>query len=260
VTAARASEPGLFASDSVVRRVNGESALLLGGGRALLMQLAHPSVAAGVAEHSDFQGNPYRRLQRTLDAVYTIVFGTRAEAEQVAASVRAVHTRVVGPGYQANDPELLLWVHATLVDTAMRVYARFVRPLSEADAAAYYAESRVVASMLGCPESAQPADVAEFRDYVRSMAGSLQVSDTARALADDVLHPKLPLVLSPLLELGRQLTVGLLPGPLRERYGLSWDARRRAALDAASLAARAVVPRIPGPVRRAPLLSPLWRT
>lgn len=243
---------GLFAPDSVVRRVNAEPVLLLGGGRALLMQLAHPSVAAGVAEHSDFQRNPLSRLQRTLDAVSTIVFGSQAEAEQVGAVVRAVHTRVVGPGYSANDPALLLWVHATLVDTAMRVYRRFVRPLSDDDAEEYYQQSKLVAAVMGCPVDAQPSGLAEFRAYVRSMVGSLEVSDQARALARDVLHPRMPLVASPVLEVGRQLTAGLLPRPLREGYGFTWDARRKAALLAAGASARLVLPVLPR--------VPVWRT
>jgi uncharacterized protein (DUF2236 family) len=166
--------------------------------------------------------------------------------------VRAVHERVVGPGYTANDPALLLWVHATLVDTAMRVYGRFVRPLSAAESEAYYEESKVVAAVLGCPESAQPASVEDFRAYVRSVVGSVEVSDVARSLAQDVLRPKAPVVVSPVLELGRQLTVGLLPRPLREGYGFSWDRPRKAALLAAGIGSRAVHPFVPR--------VSLWRT
>src|SRR5438477_9238059 len=132
---------GLFPRHAIIRQVNGEGALLLGGGRALLMQLAHPSVAAGVADHSDFETDPFGRLRRTLEAETTLVFGTLEEAHATAARIRAVHERVTGPGYQANDPELLLWVHATLVDTALRVYTRFVRPLRPNEAEAYYDES-----------------------------------------------------------------------------------------------------------------------
>src|SRR4051812_46054784 len=125
---------GLFPDDAMIRQVSGEVILLLGGGRALLMQLAHPQVAAGVADHSGFAEDPYGRLRRTLDATYTIVFGTEAEADLVARQLFAVHERVTGPDYRANDPELLMWVHATLVDTALRVHARFLRPLRPKDA------------------------------------------------------------------------------------------------------------------------------
>ena len=133
----------LFPRAAVIRRVNGEGALLLGGGRALLMQIAHPRVAQGVADHSDFQRDPFRRLQGTLDAMVTIVFGTEAQAREMAAVVGAVHDRVTGPGYKANDPELLWWVYATLIDTAVRMHARFVRPLTrrEADVAVLIRDS-----------------------------------------------------------------------------------------------------------------------
>src|SRR6476661_2280383 len=104
----------LFPEDAVIRRVGREGALVMGGGRALLMQLAHPSVAQGVAEHSDFEADPMARLRGTLEATYTIVFGTDEAAARTAASVHAVHDRVTGAGYRANDPELLCWVNATL--------------------------------------------------------------------------------------------------------------------------------------------------
>src|SRR4051794_27808012 len=114
-----------FADDSVLRRVFRENVLFLGGGRALLMQLAHPSVAKGVAEHSDFVADPFSRLRRTIDVVDRIVYGDDDEADEAATSLRAVHARVRGDGYEANDPALLFWVHATLVDTGLRIYNGF---------------------------------------------------------------------------------------------------------------------------------------
>src|SRR5258707_6217459 len=92
-------DAGLFPPDAVVRRVDAEAILLLGGGRALLMQLAHPQVAAGVAEHSGFASDPFSRLRPTLDATFTIVFGTAEQAAKNAAALPAVHDRVVGEGY-----------------------------------------------------------------------------------------------------------------------------------------------------------------
>ena len=249
------STSGLYAHDAVIRRVDGEGVLLLGGGRALLMQLAHPSVAAGVADHSEFAADPFARLRRTLEASYAIVFGTEDQARRTAAAIRAVHDRVSGPGYDANDPDLLLWVHATLVDTSLRVYTRFVAPLTRAEREAFYEESMLQAELLGCPVSHQPATLDDFREYVRTMVGSLQVSDVARRLAHDVLHPRVPWFSEPVFELGRQITVGLLPAPLRAGYGLRWDRPRQAALTAASLASRRIVPRIPAAVRRAPAMA-----
>jgi len=243
---------GFFPPDAVVRRVDGEAVLLLGGGRALLMQLAHPLVARGVTEHSGFESNPFARLQRTLDAVTTIVFGTENEARQVAAVVHAVHERVTGEGYRANDPELLLWVHATLVDTALRVHARFLRTLSDEDASRYYEESTIIAEVLGVPRSLQPATLADFRAYVRAMVSSLEVTDEARRLAGSVFHPRAPLVVQPAFLLARELTAGLLPEPLRRGYRMSWDPPRQAALLAAALASRSVLSRVPSRLRRVP--------
>lgn len=245
---------GLFPPDAVIRRIDGEGVLLLGGGRALLMQLAHPSVAEGVARHSDFRADPFSRLRRTLEASYSIVFGTREEAERTAAAIRAVHDRVTGPGYDANDPALLMWVHATLVDTSVRIYERFVQPLSVAECEDFYRQSMVQAAMLGCPESSQPASWRDFRAYVRDMVGSLTVSDTARSLAHDVLHPAVPVrvVTEPLIEVARQITAGLLPRPLREQYGLRWDRPRKLALLGAAAASRTVMSVVPDVVRRAP--------
>ncbi len=243
---------GLFADDAMIRQVSGEAVLLLGGGRALLMQLAHPQVAAGVADHSGFEQDPFGRLRRTLDATYTVVFGTEEEADLVARQLWAVHEHVTGPGYRANDPELLMWVHATLVDTALRIHARFLRPLSGRDAARYYQDSIVVGEVLGVPRELQPPDLVAFQRYMRHMVGTLSVSDTARQLADAVLHPRLPFVAEPGMALARELTAGLLPRPLRQQFGLDWDRNRKAALLLASAASRTVLPRVPSLVRRVP--------
>src|SRR4051794_40676166 len=129
------SETGLFGPDSLTWRINREGALLLGGGRALLLQVAHPLVAAGVAQHSNYREEPFRRLYRTLDTVTTIVFGSMPEAEEAAARLHRVHARVKGEAedgtrYAATDPDLVMWVHATLVDTSLVVYENYIGPLS----------------------------------------------------------------------------------------------------------------------------------
>ena len=127
----------LFHPTSVTWRINQEPALLLGGGRALLMQLAHPGVAASVAEHSDFRQRPLTRLIRTLELTLALTFGTREEALAAARQINAVHQRVRGLGYSATDPRLLLWVHATLIDSALVTYEAFVAPLAAADRETY---------------------------------------------------------------------------------------------------------------------------
>lgn len=240
----------------MIRRVDGELVLLLGGTRALLMQLAHPLVARGVAQHSGFEADPFARLQRTLDASYTIIFGTEQQARRVARQVHNVHRRVTGDGYEANDPELLLWVHSTLVDTALRIHGRFLGPLAPDEAEEYYRQSTSVAELLGVPRDLQPRDLAAFRTYVRHHVATLEVGDDARRLARSVLRPRVPLgavVGEPISLAVRNLTAGLLPAPLRTAYGLSWDPARRAAFAAASFAVRQLLPRVPAPIRRAEL-------
>src|SRR3954452_1357329 len=255
----RAMGPGLFAPDSAIRRVDGEGVLLLGGGRALLMQLGHPKVAQGVADHSGFEADPFARLRGTLMAMTTIVYGTEEQARRMANEVKSVHRHVRGDGYYANDPALLLWVHATLVDTALRIHERFLRPLSDRDARQFYDESKILAEVLGVPMRAQPADLDDFRHYVRDTVASMQVSDAGRELARKVFRPRLPApwitgpVSEPVLLLAHQITVGLLPRPLREGFGFSWDARRKAALLAAAAASRQVLPRLPAILRRVPM-------
>lgn len=241
-----------FAPDAVIRRVDAEGVILLGGGRALLLQLAHPSVAAGVAEHSDFERDPLKRLRGTLEATYTIVFGTDEAAEQMAAAVHAVHERVTGAGYQANDPALLCWVNATLVDTALTVYTAVMGPLSAAEKEEYYQDSCYVAALLGCPRDQQPEDWPAFRRYWRETVAGLEVSDTARELARSIFHPDLPWVTQPSVKLARFLTVGTLPPSIRRQYGYRWQMSDRLALDAGTRVARRVVPLVPRPVRRLP--------
>ena len=240
----------LFPEDAVIRRVDSERVLLLGGPRAILMQLAHPLVARGVAEHSDFQPDPFARLRRTLEVTYGVIFGTVEQAETLAMQVRAVHHTVRGDGYEANDPTLLLWVAATLTDTALRVHARFLGGLAPEAAEQYYRESRLLNEVFGVPAEMQPPDLAALRSYVRRTVASLVVTDDARRLAHDVLHPRLPWPLALPAELGRQLTTGLLPAPLRPQFGLSWDPVRAAAFEAASLAMKQVLPRVPARLRR----------
>src|SRR2546429_10004241 len=133
---------GLYPEGSITRRVSREHVLILGGGRALLMQLAHPMVAAGVDEHSDFRQRPMYRLRRTIRLTMAIVFGDRETALAAARAVNQTHGRVRGERYRALDPDLLLWVHATLVDSALVTYDTFVRALSAGERDAFFPERK----------------------------------------------------------------------------------------------------------------------
>jgi uncharacterized protein (DUF2236 family) len=219
--------PGLFPDDSIIRAVNRENVLLLGGGRALLMQLAHPKVAAGVDEHSDFRRRPISRLRRTIRMIMAVVFGDRDTALAAARTINQVHSRVRGAGYDALDPDLLLWVHATLIDTALVTYETFVRPLSPDDAERFYQEMTALGKLLGIPSGKFPVSLADFNGYMESsMRGPVRVERLARELASHVLRPRLRLVPGGAMIPFEIVTSGLLPPTLREQYGLAWGLRQ----------------------------------
>jgi uncharacterized protein (DUF2236 family) len=232
-----APDPGLYGPASEAWRLNREAMLLLGAGpRALLLQLAHPSVAAGVAEHSDFQADPWGRLNGTLHSYLRIVYGSTSAARAEIRRLNTMHRSISGPGYTARDPELSLWVHATLVDSTMAVADAWLEPLGERQRAAYYEETRPIGRAFGVPDALLPADIASFDAYVTASlapGGPVRVGPLARELAVSVLHPPLPGVLArlPLPSAAYDWTlwpaVGLLPDSVRDAYGLAWGPRER---------------------------------
>ncbi|HVM41788.1 MAG TPA: oxygenase MpaB family protein [Acidimicrobiia bacterium] len=253
----RIAPDAMFGPDTVSASVISESVLLLGGPRALLLQLAHPKVAAGVDDYSDFEADPFGRLRRTLDAMETISFGTRDEAAGVLARLGRVHDAVAGelPGgeaYAANDPALLFWVHATLVDTVLEVERRYLGRLDGDERAAFYDESRRLAAAFGVPDDLVPPDLPAFEAWMDELFHSLEVSDVARRLSRSILWPRIPLVPRPFWEPLRMVTVDMLPRPIREGYGLAWDGRRKRVVRSSQAVVRAVLPRLPDLVRNFP--------
>jgi uncharacterized protein (DUF2236 family) len=256
-------ERSLFGPESVTWKVNRETTLLLGGGRALLLQIAHPLVAAGVAEHSNYEKAPLERLWRTLDLTLTTVFGTAADAVRAVRAIERVHSRVhgtldadVGPfprgtPYDANEPELLLWVHATLVESALVAYERLVGDLTVAERARYYTESMINARLFGLASAAIPGTLPEFRRYMREMIRGpiLAVGPASRAIAAALLSPPLPFGLRQLAGSTRLFTIGLLPPAVRRRYGYQWGIGRERALQALATALRIGVPVLPAIAR-----------
>lgn len=244
-----------FPPDSVIRRVNAEPAVGFGAGRALLLQLAHPAVAQGVQDHSEFKRNPFKRLQGTLEAVAGVVFGSAELADGIGRRVRWVHERIVGPGYTANDPANLLWVHATLCDTALRCYEDLVAPLSPAERETYYREMMEVAEIFGCPRDAQPPSLAEFERWFDATVAAMEITDVGRDLSQFILDPTLPLRLhvpaKPLLRLQRQYTLGSLPASLRGQLGVSWSDVDQRRYESTRRRLRAVMRRTPRSVRTA---------
>jgi len=217
--------PGLFEDDSVTRRVNRENILLLGGGRALLMQLAHPKVAAGVDEHSDFRSHPIRRLRRTIRMTMAIVFGDRETALGAARAVNQVHANVRGHDYRALDPDLLLWVHATLADTALVTYETFVQRLADREREEFYQEFKLLGELLGIPRDRFPDKYSAFEAYLDKMmskGGPVRVESRALELAAQILKPPLRLLPGPAMLPLNVVTTGLMPPWLREQYRLPW--------------------------------------
>jgi uncharacterized protein (DUF2236 family) len=243
---------GLFADDAPIRRVMREGVLLLGGGCATVLQVAHPGVGQGVADHSDFADRPLDRLEGTLQYVYGVVFGTREEARRISAAVQAVHRRVTGPGYRANDPDLQLWVNATLYHTGIRLYGDMFGPMGDRDADECYAQYAVLATSIGCPAGVWPPDRPAFAEYWAHMVATIEVNDAGRRICQELLHPAKPPLLRALGPANRFVTVGLLPERIRGQLGLSWSPGRDRALRAGLRAGRLVYPGLPVVVRQAP--------
>ena len=244
---------GYFGPESIVRRLgNSPVTPFLGGGAAVLLQVAHPLVAAGVVEHSGYDRDLWRRLVRTLRALYLITFGDTHEAEQAGAAVQAVHAHVhgtttqplgrfpVGTIYSASDPELMLWVHATLVHGSLAAYERFVSPLSRHERDRYVNEMNLVARLFGTPAELLPVDYARFRKYFDAqLAGeTITVTEPARLVAAVIMAAPVPGPMRLLVPAHRLATARLLPSRLRREYGLSWSRLHGAALPLAGWGVR----------------------
>jgi uncharacterized protein (DUF2236 family) len=236
-----------------MRRVAREGALLAGGARAILLQVAHPAVGRGVAEHSDFATRPLDRLRATLTYVYCVTFGTPEEIEAVAATVTAAHRKVTGTGYRATDPELQVWVAATLYDTALLVYEELFGPLDSAVADKVYGQYAVLGTALQVPAGLWPVDRTAFGSYWQSMIETLVVSDDARRVAADLLSARhAPVLLKAAMPANRFLTTAWLPEPIRRQYGLRWGVGQQRLYDALMRMSRPVYRLLPVPVREAP--------
>jgi len=223
----------LFSPKSVFWKVNREIARVFAAPRAVMMQIAHPLVAAGVAEHSEFRKHRLARLYRTSMAAAAITFGSRDFALKAVRMINRKHQQVhgvlraqagifpAGTPYDANDPELKLWVLATITDSTLLVYERFVSKLSDEDCECYYQDNLKVAELFGIPQSITPQNYADFRVYFDRMMESdaIQVSDDAKEITS-ALFARTPSGM--LLFGGSALSLSLLPERLRDDFGFSW--------------------------------------
>jgi len=217
-------DPGLFGPDSAAWRVHADTAMFVGGLRALLLQTTHPLAMAGVADHSDYRHDPLGRLQRTAGFIGVTTYGTTAEAKAAIARVRKVHARVTGHApdgrpYDARDPHLLGWVHVTEVDSFLAAYQRYaVRPLSDADADAYVAEMAGVATRIGV--MAPPRTRAEVHDTIEAYRPELRVGAQARDAVKFLVFPPFPLAARPAYGIISSAAVSLLPSWTRRMLWL----------------------------------------
>jgi uncharacterized protein (DUF2236 family) len=262
---------GYFTDDSMLRRIHRERAVALSGPRALLMQAAHPLAVSGLLAHSTAMDEPYDRLARTAEVMSTIGFGSREDADRATSHVRSMHRRVrgriqeptgsypSGTPYRADQPDLLLWVLFTLVDSAIVVYQLYVDRLDDDEQAAYWDDYKQVGRLFGLRDRDMPDSLADLREYKREMleGDSLHVSDWARRRAREiVLEPPVPWLARPLLETVNFITVALLPDRVRREYGFSplppTAIRRALVAGGAEYVKRAVIPLMPDRLRLVP--------
>lgn len=258
---------GFYGPGSAMWRVNREAVLLAAGQAALLLQIAHPHVAEGVAQHSDFEADPWRRLRGTLRTTLDLVFGDGPAAERAVRRLNAIHARVrgeatdplareiAGPAYQALDPELLLWVQATLIVTGFEAYERWVGPLDDIDREESWQDARRVGQRLGIPPDHSPADWPALEAYWVAMlapGGPIQVTPTARRLARLIVRPPLPLLPGFVVDALATPSLALLPARLRAAYGVTWNPARRAISRVADALLRAWVGLLPASWRAMP--------
>jgi uncharacterized protein (DUF2236 family) len=228
--------------NSITWRVNAERIVLLGWARAILLQLAHPLVAAGVFDHSGFRGTPYAaasRLYHTVHAMLSLTFGEEVARQKTLDAIRAIHRRVngvlpestgrypSGTRYSAEDPDLVLWVHATLIESVVLVYERLVAPLTTAERDEYCAEAFPIAVALAARENEVPRTWADLHAYLECMytSNAITVGTQGRELARAVLSPSGGWLVAPATWINRMITIGLLPSVVREHYAMTWTAR-----------------------------------
>jgi uncharacterized protein (DUF2236 family) len=229
---------GYFGPGSVSWQVDREVTVLFGGARALLLQAAHPLVVAGVNQTGMYERNPWKRLQRTLVLTYAITFGTREQAQKAADKINEVHARihgidpVTGQHYDALDPHLLRYVHATLIDSALLFEELTVGRLDDEERQRFHEEQMLAAELVGIPKETIPPTVPALRAWLADVIdrGELRVTYGAERVAGLFLDPPPDAEWRPILPQVARLAFGTLPPVVREMYGVRWNAAKEGAL------------------------------
>lgn len=250
-------EAGVFGPDSLSWKINRESALFLGAGRAALLQLAHPWVAAALADHSTVMARPIARFHNTFRIVFTMIFGSLDQTLAAARHLHTLHTRIRGElpenvaayqrgsRYEANETGALRWVYATLVESALMAHECVLGTLPAAERERYYAESRTLAGLFGIPRQALPETWEQFAAYNLDMHASslLGVSGGARKMAENLLSGAGSWIHPPLWY--RALTTEWMPPRFREEFGLKFDDAEKRQAERARRWLPRIYPRIP---------------
>ncbi len=259
--AAAGRREGIFGPGSVTWRVDREAIIFLGAGRALLLQLSHPWVAAAISEHSRAAADPIGRFHRTFEVVFTMVFGSLDQALAVSRRLHHRHESVTGTmpatigrfaqgsAYRANDIAALRWVFATLIDGAVQAHDLVLPALTGGERERYYAESKLFAALFGLAPDDLPADWTAFAAYNETMVHSdiLTVSPAARTIARDLLAGAGTLLRAP--RWYHALTAALLPERLRGPFDLPFGDRERHSAERALAAIRRLYPLLPPRLR-----------
>jgi uncharacterized protein (DUF2236 family) len=236
-----------------------EAVLIAAGGRAILLQLADPAIGHGVADHSDFTSRPLDRLHGTLTFAYAVAFGTPADVRAVTRRVNGAHAPVQGsgspdsPAYNAFDPELQLWVAATLYDSAVTAYERVFGTMESGVADRLYAEYATLGTALQMPAELWPTTRSAFAAYWNDRLAQLRTDAATRAVATRLLHPTTgPPLLRAAMPLARLVTAGFLPARVRELFDLPWTARHQRRFDAILRITAWIYPKLPKRLRHWP--------
>lgn len=251
---------------SITWRRSGDARVFTAAGYALVMQVAHPTVGAGVAEHSTYATDPWGRLLRTLDFTNSLIYGGPEQAAAVGRNIRAMHKQIKGvkpdgTRYHALEPAAYAWVHATLLEAIVSAHARFGHPMSPRERDRFFTEWRGLGRLLGVRDRDIPETWAEFSEYFdATVADVLEDNPTVHGVLAALHRPARPPV--PLLgeaawkaarlpaaRAVRLATVGLLPPVLRERFGLRWSRAQELELRAIGAVSRSVTPLMPRSLR-----------
>jgi uncharacterized protein (DUF2236 family) len=254
-------QAGIFGPNSVSWKVNRESAVFLGAGRAALLQLAHPWVATALDQHSNLLNDPLARFHDTFRVVFTMIFGTLDQALAASRHLYHLHTRIRGElpesiagyargsRYEANEVNALVWVYATLIESALLAYETVLPPLSDSERESYYAESKTLAALFGIPPEALPTDWPSFEVWMRAMLASdaLGVNALSRKMAHSILHGNGSWV--PVPNWYRALTAASMPERLRGEFSLVYGEREKRAVARAQSWLPRIYKRLPAALR-----------